>query len=110
MPRSHSFFSSATASVDLPEPDRPVSQIVQPLLPEICSRSALVTTPACHVMLRDFGVLIGTGLPLPPEPQPLSEAVWCLKTLAAQTLPANKIGPRLAAIAQPCSRRGLTAH
>src|SRR3546814_12459952 len=47
-------FSSATATVLLPEPDRPVNQIVAPFWPSSWLRSARVTSPSCQVTLVDF--------------------------------------------------------
>ena len=40
----------ATAIVDLPEPESPVSQTVRPFWPSRRSRSARPMLPACHVM------------------------------------------------------------
>src|SRR3569833_2995455 len=54
MPRCHSASTSALARVDLPEPERPVIQTVQPRWPNFFSRSARVTVWACHVMFVDF--------------------------------------------------------
>src|SRR5207253_5352419 len=62
--RSQSAFSSATAMVDFPEPERPVNQTVALRCPLRRSRSARVTAPWCQTMLVAFcsamrAVLIG---------------------------------------------------
>ena len=46
--------ASATATVLLPEPDRPVNQMVAPAWPSSLPRSARVTSPSCQVTLVAF--------------------------------------------------------
>src|SRR5437870_10070806 len=60
--RAQRSFSSATAIVDFPEPESPVSHTVQPRCPFSCSRSARVTAPGCHTMLVAFCLVIGRVL------------------------------------------------
>ena len=51
--------STSTASVDLPEAGRPVSQTVAPLKPSAAARSSGVTAPSCQ---RVFAVFIASTL------------------------------------------------
>src|SRR5438876_12128326 len=60
--RSQSAFSSATAMVDFPEPERPVNQTVALRCPLRRSRSARVTAPWCQTMLVAFCSAIGPVL------------------------------------------------
>ena len=51
--------SRATATVDFPEPESPVSQRVHPAWPSTFVRSAGVIWLSCQVMLSDLGFGIG---------------------------------------------------
>ena len=50
-PRAARCFSNSFASVDLPEPESPVSQIVLGVCPFCCARKSLVISISCHVRL-----------------------------------------------------------
>lgn len=51
--------SRATATVDLPDPESPVSQRVQPACPRTFARSLWEISLVCQVIFSDFGS--GTG-------------------------------------------------
>src|ERR1700683_2664129 len=50
--------STATASVDFPDPDSPVSHRVAPLAPKLSARLARLTCPGCQVTSDDLMPLL----------------------------------------------------
>ena len=56
-PRLNSSCSSVYATVDFPDPDRPVNQSTHPRCPSALSRVSRSTAPSCHLMFVDSPTL-----------------------------------------------------